>query len=209
MTIQKNLLPERLRALFHAPCLIDAISKDKANVRPLKAAAVLFPIILHDNGLTVLLTRRNENLKDHPGQISFPGGGVDADDLSAQKTALREAHEEIGLIEEHVEILGCLPEYCTGTGFRITPVVALVSPPFTLHVNPQEVAEVFEVPIDFLLEVSNYQQYTDEKNGKLRHFLAITYGEYFIWGATAAIINNLLLLLGLTQQIYDNHERSA
>ena len=119
---------------------------------PLTPAAVLFPIVLRDNGQTVLLTQRTAHLKDHAGQISFPGGRVEAEDESPIHTALRETEEEIGLARKHVEVLGFLPEYRTGTGFRVTPVVALVTPPFELALDPFEVAEAFEVPLAFLLD---------------------------------------------------------
>jgi len=160
------------------------------------AAAVLFPIVLRPVAPTVLLTRRTDHLKDHPGQISFPGGRVEPDDVSPAHTALREAEEEIGLVPAHVEIAGYLPEYLTSTGFRVTPVVAVVTPPFSLRLDPFEVAEAFEVPLDFLLDPANHRRHALHYRGRLRHFHAMPWGEYFIWGATAGMIVSLSRVLG-------------
>jgi len=157
----------------------------------LTPAAVLFPIVRHPARATVLLTQRTAHLRDHAGQISFPGGRVEAGDASPVHTALRETEEEIGLAREHVQILGFLPEYRTGTGFRVTPVVALVEPPFELRPDPFEVAEVFEVPLDFLLDPGNHQQHEMHYRGSLRRYYAMPYGDYFIWGATAGMIRSL------------------
>ena len=139
----------------------------------------------------MLLTQRTEDLRDHPGQISFPGGRVEPEDRSPAHTALREAQEEIGLSPAPVEIIGYLPEYRTGTGFRVTPVVAILTPPFALQPDPREVASIFEVPLAFLLDSGNYQQHSAFYRGKQRHYLAMPYGDYFIWGATAGIIATL------------------
>ncbi|MDA0188869.1 MAG: CoA pyrophosphatase [Proteobacteria bacterium] len=160
------------------------------------AAAVLFPIVLRPAAPTVLLTRRTDHLKDHPGQISFPGGRVEPDDVSPAHTALREAEEEIGLVPAHVEIAGYLPEYLTSTGFRVTPVVAVVTPPFSLRLDPFEVAEAFEVPLDFLLDPANHRRHALHYRGRLRHFHAMPWREYFIWGATAGMIVSLSRALG-------------
>lgn len=157
----------------------------------LTPAAVLFPIVQRGSGQTVLLTQRTAHLRDHAGQISFPGGRVETDDPSPVATALRETEEEIGLARKHVEILGFLPEYHTGTGFRVTPVVALLTPPFDLSPDPFEVAEVFEVPLAFLLDPANHQRHSLHYRGALRHFFAMPYGDYFIWGATAGMIRSL------------------
>lgn len=154
-------------------------------------AAVLVPIVKRDKELTVLLTQRTAHLKDHPGQISFPGGRVEDDDPSPLYTALRETEEEIGLDRRHVELLGYLPEYWTGTGFRVTPVVALVHPPFSLRPDSVEVAEVFEVPLAFLLDSSKHRLLSMHYRGAMRHFHAMPYGDYFIWGATAGMIRVL------------------
>lgn len=189
---------ERLRAsLLLEPLAGDFVQEAGGENLPLTSAAVLFPIVLRDTGHTVLLTQRTAHLRDHAGQISFPGGRVEDEDLSPIHTALRETEEEIGLPRERVEIVGFLPEYRTGTGFRVTPVVALVRPPFDLQPDPFEVAEIFEVPLSFLLDPANHQQHSLHYRGALRSYFAMPYGEYFIWGATAGMIRSLSERLGL------------
>ena len=173
------------------------VIEDGADNLTLTPAAVLFPIVVRDAGHTVMLTQRTAHLRDHAGQISFPGGRVEADDLSPTHTALRETEEEVGLSRERVEVLGFLPEYRTGTGFRVTPVVGLVHPPFDLQPDPFEVAEVFEVPLAFLLDPANHQRHEMHYRGALRQYFAIPYGDYFIWGATAGMIRSLSQRLGL------------
>ena len=161
--------------------------------RPLVAASVLVPLVVHTDELRLLLTQRTAHLNDHAGQISFPGGRVDPEDVDAVATALREAEEEIGLHRRHVEVMGTLPEYVTGTGFRVTPVVALVHPPFELTADEFEVAEIFEVPMSFLMDGANHQRRSavlPSRPGR-RSFYAMPYGDYFIWGATAAMLRNL------------------
>jgi 8-oxo-dGTP pyrophosphatase MutT (NUDIX family) len=191
---------ELLRSsLLREPLSSDFVQEDGANDQVLTPAAVLVPIVLRDEGQTVLLTQRTAHLRDHGGQISFPGGRVEADDLSPTHTALRETEEEIGLLGERIEIVGFLPEYRTGTGFRVTPVVALVHPPFELQPDPFEVAEIFEVPLDFLLDPANHQRHSLHYRGALRNYFAMPYGDYFIWGATAGMIRSLSERLGLLQ----------
>ncbi|WP_434515713.1 CoA pyrophosphatase [Dechloromonas sp. ARDL1] len=191
---------DRLRAsLFGEPKAGHFVQEDGAQDEPLTPAAVLFPIVLRDDGHTVLLTQRTAHLRDHAGQISFPGGRVEAHDLTPIETALRETEEEIGLARERVEIVGFLPECRTGTGFRVTPVVALVRPPFDLQPDPFEVAEIFEVPLAFLIDPANHQRHSLHYRGALRHYFAMPYGEYFIWGATAGMIRSLSERLGLLQ----------
>ena len=158
---------------------------------PLRPAAVLVPIVLREPEPTVLLTRRTDHLHHHPGQVSFPGGRVEDEDTSPIETALRETEEEISLHRAHVELLGCLPQYQTGTGFDITPVVGLVTPPFELQLDPFEVAEAFEVPLSFLLDESNHQRHSAMIRGARREYYAMPYGEYFIWGATAGMLVSL------------------
>lgn len=158
---------------------------------PLRPAAVLVPIVLREPEPTLLLTRRTDHLHHHPGQVSFPGGRVEEQDTSPIETALRETEEEISLARRHVELLGCLPQYRTGTGFDVTPVVGLVTPPFELSPDAFEVAEVFEVPLSFLLDEANHQLHRVEVRGKLREYYAMPYGDYFIWGATAGMIVSL------------------
>jgi len=189
--LRASLLPEPLSGHF--------VQEEGVPDQPLTPAAVLFPIVLRDEGHTVLLTQRTAHLRDHAGQISFPGGRVEAEDVSPSHTALRETEEEIGLPRERIEIIGFLPEYRTGTGFRVTPVVALVRPPFELQADPFEVAEVFEVPLAFLLDPANHQRHSMHYRGALRSYFAMPYGEYFIWGATAGMIRSLAERLGLLQ----------
>jgi 8-oxo-dGTP pyrophosphatase MutT (NUDIX family) len=164
-----------------------------------RPAAVLVPLVLHKhlkNSPTVLLTRRTDHLHDHPGQISFPGGGMEAGDASAEETAMREAEEEIGLAPERIELIGRLPDYLTGTGFRVTPVVGLLHSPIKLRIDSFEVAEAFEVPLAHFLDPANHQRHSARmKDGKTRHFHAMPYGDYFIWGATAGMLMTLYRLL--------------
>ncbi|MEW5962867.1 MAG: CoA pyrophosphatase [Pseudomonadota bacterium] len=158
--------------------------------RHLRAAAVLVPIVDREQP-TLLFTVRTDSLPSHAGQISFPGGKIDEGDAGPLDTALREAEEEIGLARALVEPLGYLDTYRTGTGYAIQPVVALVDPGHSLAINPSEVAEVFEVPLAFLMQAANHQRHARAWQGRQRHFYAMPYGERFIWGATAGIIRNL------------------
>lgn len=183
---------EHLRAvLAPMPLRSESVQEDGVGDEELTPASVLFPIVLRTTGPSVLLTQRNAQLKDHPGQISFPGGRVEPEDASPAHTALREAEEEIGLARDRVEILGYLPEYRTVTGFRVTPVVAFVTPPFTLCPEPGEVESVFEVPLAFLMDSANHQHHSVVYRGKPRQYVAMPYGDRFIWGATAGIILTL------------------
>jgi 8-oxo-dGTP pyrophosphatase MutT (NUDIX family) len=180
---------DRLRSvLYPLPSRTVFVLEDGVGEEELTPASVLFPIVLREGGPSVLFTQRAEHLKNHPGQISFPGGHVESEDSSPAHTALREAREEIGLSSEHVEILGYLPEYRTGTGFRVTPVVAIVTPPIDLCPDPSEVAEIFEVPLAFLMDSANHRQYSMPYRGKPRNYFAVPYEKYFIWGATAGIV---------------------
>lgn len=189
---------EHLKAsLLAQPVAGNFIQEDGPEQAALTPAAVLFPIVLREGGHTVLLTQRTAHLRDHASQISFPGGRVEAHDLSPIDTALRETEEEIGLARDRIEVLGFLPEYRTGTGFCVTPVVALVRPPFELAPDPFEVAEIFEVPLAFLLDPANHERHSIHHLGVLRHFFAMPYGDYFIWGATAGMIRSLTDRLAL------------
>lgn len=183
--LARALLPQPQAAILRVR---DAGEDDPAT---LTAAAVLFPIVQRGEGPTVLLTQRTDHLRDHAGQISFPGGRIESGDASPLAAALRETEEEIGLARQHVEILGYLPEYLTNTGFRVIPVVGLVTPPFTLQPDPFEVADIFEVPLAFLLDPVNHQQHEIFWRGRQRQFYAMPYGERFIWGATAGMIRML------------------
>ena len=155
-----------------------------------RRASVLVPIVVRDQ-LQLLLTQRTSHLRDHAGQISFPGGRAEPEDADAAATALREAHEEIGLAADRIEVIGSLPHYHTVTRYEVTPVVALVHPPFELVPHPGEVEEAFEVPLSFILDPANHQKRSRPWNGHQRHFYAMPYGRYFIWGATAAMLRNL------------------
>ncbi|ANA34277.1 CoA pyrophosphatase [Ralstonia mannitolilytica] len=173
--------------------LIDASLK-------LREAAVLVPLVQRDAGLTVLLTQRNASLSQHAGQISFPGGGREAIDRDAVDTALRETNEEVGIEGDHIEVVGRLPDYITGTGFHVSPVVGLLTPDFVLRPDPSEVAEVFEVPLAFLMDPANHEVRELRWEDRVRRFYAMPYrrpdGAYhFIWGATAGMLRNLYHLL--------------
>ena len=159
--------------------------------QPLIPAAVLVPLVMRETGLTVLLTQRTAHLRDHAGQISFPGGRSEMTDASPEATALREAQEEVSLDPAQIEILGRLPEYRTGTAFSITPVVALVSPPLNLKLDDFEVAEAFEPPLGFLLDRNNHRRHKIEYQGAWREYYAMPWEGYYIWGATAGMLVSL------------------
>ncbi len=200
-----HLLADALRQRFLQPPAWEPEMKaePRFSERGPTAAAVLIPMVQRE-GLNVLLTQRTDHLHDHPGQVSFPGGRAEPEDADAVATALREAEEEIGLPPRHVDVLGALPTYTTGTGFVVTPVVALVTPGFTLKPDPFEVAEIFEVPLSFLMTPANHRRHRFDFGGGTRQFLSMPYevaGEggmhrrYFIWGATAAMLRNLYRFL--------------
>ena len=154
-------------------------------------AAVLVPLVERPSGLNVVLTRRSEALNRHAGQISFPGGRVDRTDHSPLAAALREAHEEVGLVPARVQVLGSMPRYPTGTGFMIHPFVGYVRESGLLVPEPSEVAEIFEVPLAFFLDPANHHPHRFERDGRVYHLHAMPYGDYYIWGATAAILREL------------------
>jgi 8-oxo-dGTP pyrophosphatase MutT (NUDIX family) len=159
-----------------------------AQTRP---AAVLVPLVAYPDEIKVVLTLRASALRDHSGQIAFPGGKIETWDASPTAAALREADEEIGLSGRHVTPIGYLDPYLTGTGFHIIPVVARVDPSYQLRINPAEVDEAFEVPFTFLMDEANHELRAREWKGVMRSFYAMIYGERNIWGATAGIIRNL------------------
>jgi 8-oxo-dGTP pyrophosphatase MutT (NUDIX family) len=154
-------------------------------------AAVLVPLIPRDDEVHVLLTQRTAHLKDHPSQISFPGGRVEGGDASRIETALREAEEEIGLARERVAVLGTLPDYDMPSGFRISPVIGWIEPPFTMQLDPIEVESAFEVPLSFVLDPANHQYRRYDFNGRSRDYLAMPFQGRYIWGATAGMLQRL------------------
>jgi 8-oxo-dGTP pyrophosphatase MutT (NUDIX family) len=168
----------------------DPVMAKVAAVRPIRPAAVLVPIVDHPEP-TVLLTQRAQHLPDHAGQVSFPGGKIDAQDASPLASALREADEEIGLRHDFVEPLGYLDLYLTTLGYRIVPVIARVKPGFALALNTSEVDATFEVPLAFVMNPNNVQRHARDWQGMTRHYYAITFGERYIWGVTAGILRNL------------------
>lgn len=157
----------------------------------LKPAAVLIPILPRPNGATVLLTQRTTTLSSHAGQIAFPGGRADLADATVLSTALREAREEVGLVPDRVHVLGKMNPYKTGSGYDITPVLGLVRLPAEFIPSPDEVDEIFEVPLSFLMEGANYQRLEREWKGAKRQTYAIPYQTHYIWGVTAGILRTL------------------
>lgn len=161
-------------------------------VRPgLRDAAVLVPVVDHADGATVILTLRTETLRSHSGQVAFPGGRIDPEDASPEAAALREAEEEIGLEPSEVDIVGRMPDYSTGSGYRIAPVLSVVRPGFTLDVNPHEVADAFEVPLAFLMNPDNHRRESRIWQERERFYYIMPFGDRFIWGVTAGIIRAL------------------
>ena len=160
-----------------------------------RPAAVLIPIVERDEGLTMLLTKRSEDLPVHPGQVSFPGGRAESHDDGPVGTALRETEEEVGIHRRHIDVVGQLDLYRTRTGFEITPVVGLLTPPFEMRAEPMEVQEIFEVPLTFFLDRENHERHSREWNNQIRSFYAMPYGDYYIWGATAGMLVNFVDVL--------------
>jgi len=188
------LHPEFVRTVLDLP---DEFASRYQTVNPQAIeAAVLVPLVMRETGFTVLLTQRTAHLYDHAGQVSFPGGRVEQSDHSPIATALRETHEETGLTPEHIDVLGSLPRYYTGTGFAITPVTGVVRPTFTLAPDEFEVAEVFEVPLAFFTNPSNYRLHRAKlPDGSERQYYSVPWEQYFIWGATAAMLRGMYQVL--------------
>ena len=172
----------------------DIIAKRQAAGKVTRAA-VLIPLLLQPNGLSVLLTQRTTHLRDHGGQISFPGGRMDPEDAGPNETALRESEEEIGLERERVEIIGQLPEYLTVSGYSVTPIIGLVKPQAEYVLDEFEVADIFEVPLSFLMDPANHQVRVWQSEQGSRRFYSMPYEGRFIWGATAGMLRNLYHLL--------------
>lgn len=196
----ERLSPAALKARFAAaPAWTpEVIAERRLFDRPSARASVLVPVVVRDEP-TVLLTRRTAHLRDHAGQISFPGGRAEAHDLNAADTALRETEEEVGLPRSHVEVIGQLPEYTTVTNFIVTPVVGLVTPGFAPRPDPFEVDDVFEVPLAFIMNPAFHERRLIEMHGERREVFAMPWEDrlgdgtvlrYFIWGATAAMLRN-------------------
>ncbi len=187
-----------LKRRFASPppmtALVAGDGRSQRLAEPVRPAAVLVPLIKRDNALMLLLTRRTAHLHDHAGQISFPGGRSELNESPAA-TALREAEEEIGLPPSGVQILGLLPEYVTVTGYRVTPVVGLIQAPFDPKLDDFEVAELFEVPLEFVLDPANHVRNSVTQQGLLRHYYAMPYRQYYIWGATAGMLMNFYAFL--------------
>lgn len=197
----ESLQPAALAQRFASakPWLPEMHAEPRFSEREPVHASVLVPLVMRGDQLQVLLTLRTANLSSHSGQIAFPGGKTDAEDADAAATALREAQEEIGLDAQYVEVLGQFPIYTTGSAFMITPVVAVVHPGFTLQPNPNEVADIFEVPLAFLMDPAHHRRHAVQWAGQRREWLSMPYtdasAERFIWGATAGILRNFYRFL--------------
>ncbi|MBS0222635.1 MAG: CoA pyrophosphatase [Proteobacteria bacterium] len=172
-----------------------SLSKVTAGSQDWRPASVLMPLVKRPAGVTVLLTQRTDDMPSHAGQIAFPGGRRQADDSDAVATALRETEEEVGLARQFVDVVGEIDHYRTGTGYEITPIVGIIAPGFTLHADPREVADVFEVPLDHFLDEVNHKIGSRIHQGRERRYYEMPYGERYIWGATAGMLKNLHFIL--------------
>ena len=198
-----DLSAAHLRRAFasHPAAWEPELRKERSWVSKPPAKAAVLVALVQRQEISVLLTERSASLSNHSGQIAFPGGRQDPQDRDASDTALREAWEEVGLAREHVEVIGSLPEYATGSGFEITPVIGLVTPPFALQPNPAEVADVFEVPLSFLMNPAHHQWQQLDTPELSRRWLSMPYDDplsghnRFIWGATAGMLRNLYRFL--------------
>lgn len=203
------LQPDFVKAAFTSPVpwdvepvFSDAFRIDTDSLNQAVQAAVLFPLVQRENGLHVLFTRRSANLSAHAGQISFPGGRIEPTDASVQAAALRETHEEVGIAPGFIEVWGTHPNFLTGTGFSMEPVIGLIKPGFELKPDITEVAEVFEVPLSFLMDPANHRLHRAVlPDGRHRLYFSMPWGPYFIWGATAALVRNLYHHLAAAQRL--------
>jgi 8-oxo-dGTP pyrophosphatase MutT (NUDIX family) len=192
LAIDRATIGARLAAI---PSLAELLTEDDLARQVMLAkdgeprpAAILLLVVNHPTGQSVVFTQRTAHLSDHAGQISFPGGRCDTADCTPERTALREAEEEIGLAPERVEVLGRLPDYHTGTGYRVSPVVGWAQGPLAYRPDPHEVESVFEVPLPFLLDTRNHRYESAFQRGRVRHYWAVPYGDRYIWGATAGML---------------------
>ncbi len=186
---------EHLRDRLHISAEAEIRGDEAAAASPGLPAAVLIGLVDRMDGPTVLLTKRTDHLKDHPGQISFPGGRIEPEDATIEAAALREAEEEIGLDPTKVDIIRRLSPYDTTTGFRIHPVVGWIEPPFDITPDDFEVAEIFELPLAFVLDPANHQRQSHIRNNQRRSYYVLPYQGRFIWGATAGMLVNFSRLL--------------
>lgn len=205
MLAQTNLSKQQLCSLFkeskrqYAQPFTDSTEHLSTSTIP---AAVLLPIVIERTELSLLFTKRKSDLKDHAGQISFPGGKVEPGDRSFEATALRETEEEIGLKAQHIQVIGNLEPTPTRTGFLIAPVIGLIAPPIQLRIDHTEVAEVFQVPLDFILNPSNHQYIKHHYANSEYNTVLIHYKNHQIWGATARII------VTLTKTLHHQHNKA-
>jgi 8-oxo-dGTP pyrophosphatase MutT (NUDIX family) len=196
----QRLTPEALQARFANPPVWqpELVRERKFMDRAPAQAAVLLGVVMRDEP-TVLLTQRPSHMSTHAGQIAFAGGKCDETDADVAATALREAYEEVGLEVQHVQVLGTLPEYVTGSAFHVTPVVALIAPSMTLQLNTHEVADAFEVPLRFLMDPAHHRWHRYEHEGVVREWLSMPYQDgqqlRFVWGATAGMLRNFYRFL--------------
>lgn len=197
--LESGLGNERRSDILTARRLAAELGSDSnfvGQTAPMTAAAVLVPLVAREEGLTVLLTQRTAHLFHHGGQISFPGGRLENEDPDPEAAALRETEEEIGLPRTRIDVIGRLDDYVTVTGFHITPIVGLLHPPLAFNADEFEVAEIFEVPLSFIMDPANHQR--DSRmlpSGEKRYFYALPYEERYIWGATAGMLVNLYEVL--------------
>ena len=207
----RDLIVERLAKLPPLEELLTADDLEKQSEAArlaLKPAAVLLLVVNHREP-AVVFTQRTAHLSDHAGQIALPGGRCDSDDCTPERTALREADEELGIPAERVQVLGRLPEYRTSTGYAVTPVVGWAEPPLAYRPDPHEVADVFEVPLAFLMDVRNHRYESAFYKGRMRHYWAMPYGERFIWGATAGMLVTFQRLMALSPAFREGRSRKA